>query len=68
MRNAARRKEKAHYTLTIGVTGKAVADLGTPLASDTKVKGTLHHATGNIAAIPGPSRSTTMSTVGFPRR
>jgi hypothetical protein len=53
MRNAARRKEKAHYTLTIGVTGKTVADLGTPPASDAKVKGTPYHATGNIPCSMG---------------
>jgi hypothetical protein len=45
MRSAARRNEKANYTLAVGITGgqKAVA-----APRDTKVAGTQYHATGNI--------------------
>lgn len=47
MRSAARRNEVANYSLTVGITGSAVAklDLGTPRANDVKVPGTQYHAT-----------------------
>lgn len=50
MRNAARRNEKANFTLSVGVTGKPgkAADLGRAPASDAKVKGTPFHATGQL--------------------
>ncbi len=50
MRNAARRHETANYTLTVGITGSAVASpaLGAAPASDAKVKGTPYHATGQL--------------------
>ena len=50
MRNAARRNETANYTLTVGITGSAVAApaLGKAPASDAKVKGTPYHATGTV--------------------
>jgi hypothetical protein len=50
MRNAARRNEKANFTLAVGVTGKPgkAADLGRAPASDAKVKGTPFHATGQL--------------------
>lgn len=50
MRNAARRNETANYTLTVGITGSAVAApaLGTAPPSDAKVKGTRYHATGTV--------------------
>jgi hypothetical protein len=38
MRNAARRNERANYTLTVGITGSA----------DAKVAGTPYHATGKV--------------------
>lgn len=46
MRSAARRKEKADYTLTVGITGGARAD-------DAKVKGTPYHATGTVPCAMG---------------
>jgi hypothetical protein len=53
MRSAARRHEKASYTLDISITGKAAADLGTAPASDARVKGTPYHATGQIPCSMG---------------
>ncbi|MFO1306258.1 MAG: hypothetical protein U1F54_21235 [Burkholderiales bacterium] len=55
MRNAARRNETANYTLTVGVTGSAVATpaLGAAPASDAKVKGTRYHATGQVPCSMG---------------
>lgn len=54
MRNAARRKESAHYTLKVAITGKpAAAALGAAPASDVKVKGTKYHATGTVACSMG---------------
>jgi hypothetical protein len=55
MRNAARRNETANYTLTVGVTGNAVAApaLGAAAASDAKVKGTPYHATGKVPCSMG---------------
>ena len=50
MRNAARRNEKADYSLAVCVTGKPskVAALGRAPASDAKLKGTQFHATGQL--------------------
>lgn len=55
MRSAARRRESAHYTLTVAVTGSraAIPPLGTPPASDAKVKGTAYHATGRVPCSMG---------------
>jgi hypothetical protein len=55
MRSAARRKEAANYTLTVGITGSAApaAALGTAPASDAKVKGTRYHATGQVPCSMG---------------
>jgi hypothetical protein len=44
MRNAARRNEKANYTLTVGITGSV----------DAKVAGTPYHATGMVPCSVGP--------------
>jgi hypothetical protein len=49
MRNAARRNEATHFTLTIGLS----SDLGTAPASDAKVKGTPYHATGSVPCSAG---------------
>ena len=43
MRNAARRNERANYTLTVGITGSA----------DAKVAGTPYHATGMVPCSVG---------------
>jgi hypothetical protein len=52
MRSAARRNESARYTLTVAVTGSAVAaapsTLGQAPPGDAKVKGTPYHATGPV--------------------
>jgi hypothetical protein len=46
MRNAARRNESASYTLTVGVTGQALA--ATPAAKDALIPGTPFHASAKI--------------------
>jgi hypothetical protein len=46
MRNAARRNELASYTLTVGVTGQALA--ATPAARDALIPGTPFHASAKI--------------------
>lgn len=55
MRNAGRRNETADYSLTVGITGSAAAasTLGSAPASDTKVKGTSYHATGQVPCSMG---------------
>lgn len=57
MRSAARRKESAAYTLTVGVTGSGGAAAPSPLgqarASDAKVPGTRYHATGPLPCALG---------------
>ena len=55
MRSAARRNEKASYTLTVGIAGSASASpsLGAAPASDAKVKGTPYHATGQVRCSMG---------------
>jgi hypothetical protein len=52
VRAAARRKEASTYTLTIGVTGKALAPL--PGARDAKISGTPFHATAQVQCVPNP--------------
>jgi hypothetical protein len=51
MRSAARRNEKAHYTLTVGIAGEA---LGAARKGDAKVPGTPYHATGLVPCSVGP--------------
>ncbi len=55
MRSAARRKEKASYTLTVAVTGSDAAGqtLGSAPACDAKVEGTPYHATGQVPCSMG---------------
>jgi len=50
VRAAARRKESSNYTLTIGVTGKALAP--TPASMDALIQGTSHHAAAKITCVP----------------
>jgi hypothetical protein len=50
MRAAARRGESSHYTLTVGVTGKALAP--TPASKDALVPGTSYHASARIQCVP----------------
>jgi hypothetical protein len=52
MRNAARRNEASDFTLTISVTGKALAPL--PASQDALLPGTPFHASGPIACLPMP--------------
>ena len=52
MRNAARRNETSDYTLTIGVTGKALAPL--PASKDALLPGTPFHASASITCLPMP--------------
>jgi predicted secreted protein len=53
MRSAARRKETANYTLTVGITGKAAPSLGAAPRGDARVKGTPYHATGRVPCAMG---------------
>lgn len=60
MRNAARRNEKARYTLSVAITGDAGAtaagaasSFGKAPASDAKVNGTTYHATGTVPCSMG---------------
>ncbi len=54
MRSAARRNEKANYTLNVGITGQAAAPaLGAAPSSDAKVPGTQYHATGAVPCSMG---------------
>jgi hypothetical protein len=50
MRAAARRDEAATFTLSVGVTGKALRP--TPAAQDARVPGTPYHASGTIRCRP----------------
>lgn len=50
MRNAARRNEKSDYTLTVGVTGKALAPVAA--SKDALVPGTRFHASGTTTCTP----------------
>ncbi len=51
MRSAARRNEKAKYTLSIDI---ASGELGNAPSSDAKVPGTPYHATGKVPCSIGP--------------
>ena len=50
MRNAARRNETSSYTLTIAVTGKALAPLAA--SKDALIPGTRYHASAQVACTP----------------
>ena len=50
MRNAARRNETGRYTLTVGVTGQALAPL--PAAQDARIAGTPFHASASVTCQP----------------
>jgi len=50
MRAAARRGESSDYTLTVGVSGTALAPL--PAAQDALLPGTQFHASGQITGVP----------------
>jgi hypothetical protein len=64
-RAAARRKEKASYTLTVRVTGTALPAL--PAAKDALVPGTRFHAAADIPCTP-PYASPTQCAAGVVRR
>jgi hypothetical protein len=50
MRPAARRNETSNYTLTVGVTGKALAAL--PASQDAVLPGTKFHASAQVTCVP----------------
>jgi len=50
MRPAARRKETSNYTLTVGVTGKALPPLAA--SKDALIPGTPYHASAQVACTP----------------
>jgi hypothetical protein len=50
MRPAARRGENSNYTLTVGVSGKALTP--TAASSDALIPGTSYHATAKIKCVP----------------
>lgn len=66
MRSAARRGERANYTLTVAVTGHGQAAHGPP--HDAKVPGTDFHATGSIACSMGGGQPTGSCPFGVKRR
>jgi hypothetical protein len=55
MRNAARRNESSNYTLTVGVTGKALAPLAA--SKDALIPGTKFHASAPTSATTCRTRS-----------
>lgn len=66
MRSAARRGERASYTLEVAVTGAAGHEAGP--AGDVKVPGTDHHATGSIPCSMGGGQPTGSCPFGVRRR
>jgi hypothetical protein len=65
MRSAARRNEKANYTLTLGITGAS----GTKAPpGDAKVPGTSYHATGEIPCAMSASQPTRSCPFGVTRQ
>lgn len=64
MRSAARRNEKANYTLTVGITG---AQAGAAHSGDAKVAGTQFNATGNIPCFMGGGQPTGSCPFGVTR-
>ena len=64
MRSAARRNEKANYTLTVGITGGSASSAP---SSDAKVAGTDYHATGNIPCSMGGGQPTGSCPFGVKR-
>ncbi len=71
MRNAARRNEKANYTLTTSITGRPAASAAvrtTAAPGDAKVKGTPYHATGPLDCSMGSApMGSTQCTFGVIR-
>ena len=68
MRNAARRNEASNYTLTVAVTGKALAPL--PASQDALLPGTPFHASGSITCVPpfGDSQAAAVRGLRHPPR
>jgi len=64
MRNAARRNEKANYTLNVGITGAAASMAP---SNDAKVPGTPYHATGDIPCSMGDGQPTGSCPFGVVR-
>jgi hypothetical protein len=64
MRSAARRNERADYTLTVGITGGAEAH---PRATDAKVPGTPYHATGEVPCVTESGQPTGSCRFGVVR-
>jgi hypothetical protein len=65
MRSAARRNEKANYTLTVGITSAASAKVP---PRDAKVAGTNYHATGEIPCAISPSQPSHSCPFGVTRQ
>lgn len=64
MRSAARRNEKANYTLTVGIKGHSA---GLAPSNDAKVPGTDYHATGDISCSMGAGQPTGSCPFGVKR-
>jgi len=64
MRSAARRNEKANYTLTVGISGSAAR---AEHRGDAKVAGTPYHATGNVPCAMKPEQPTGSCHFGVTR-
>jgi hypothetical protein len=65
MRSAARRNEKASYTLTVGISGGAAS---MSRSTDAKVPGTPYHATGNIPCATATGQPTGSCPFGVVRK
>ena len=65
MRSAARRNEKANYTLTVGITGGAASEVR---STDAKVAGTPYHATGQIPCATAAGQPTGSCPFGVVRK
>jgi hypothetical protein len=66
MRNAARRHERAPYTLNVALMGQALAPL--PVAQDARVAGTRFHATANVPCQKPGSEAGATCPAGVTRR
>ncbi|MGH8703086.1 MAG: hypothetical protein ACREVR_18185 [Burkholderiales bacterium] len=64
MRSAARRNEKASYTLTVGITGGAA---GAARSTDAKVAGTPYHSTGQVPCATAAGQPTGSCPFGVVR-
>ena len=65
-RPAARRGESSKFTLSVGVSGQALAPL--PASKDAKVGGSAYHATAQVNCVPPYASAATQCDTGVIRR